>query len=502
MKLLDKFINDITMYRLVLFSLIAIIVAAFISSFTVGLGFTPLSLISSLATILLVSFLADFVLVRLFKSAPSIESWIITALILFLILKPASSPADYAILVLGSVLAVSSKYILTYRNRHIINPVIFALVVLGLLGSGEVFWWVGSKIILPVVIIVGYLIVRKIRRFDMVLLFIAVALATTAVSRGFGDQTLNNVTGAILSGPLIFFAVIMLTEPQTSPHTKKLRLLFAVIVGVLFGLQFKFLIITSSPELALLVGNMFAFAVTSKRRLRLELQTIKSLGHGIYQFDFKPETPLDFKPGQYLEWTLPHRRADARGDRRYFTIASSPSEELIKLVVRIDPEKSSSFKRALLIMKPGDLMWGACLSGDFQLSHNHAKPTVMISGGIGITPIRSMIQQLVDTGQHRTVTLYYSAQTVDSFTYWELFNQAVNNGVRPYYVITGQDVPDNWTGKTGRLTADMIKTDVSDYKHAIYYLSGPSGMVDGYRRMLRKAGVRRKQIRTDYFPGF
>ena len=113
-----------------------------------------------------------------------------------------------------------------------------------------------------------------------------------------------------------------------------------------------------------------------------------------------------------------------------------------------------------------------------------------------------MIKQLVDTGQHRTVTLYYSAQSVDSFTYWELFNQAVNNGVRPYYVLTGQDIPENWTGKTGRLTADMIKTDVSDYKHANYYLSGPSGMVDSYKRMLRKSGVHRKQIQTDYFPGF
>jgi ferredoxin-NADP reductase len=126
----------------------------------------------------------------------------------------------------------------------------------------------------------------------------------------------------------------------------------------------------------------------------------------------------------------------------------------------------------------------------------------MIAGGIGITPIRSMIQQLVDTGQHRTVTLYYSAQTVDSFTYWQLFNQAVSNGVRPNYVITGQDVPENWTGKTGHLTSDIIKNDVSDYKHAVYYLSGPSAMVNSYVRMLRKAGIHRKQIKTDYFPGF
>ncbi len=502
MNLIDRFLNNITMYRLVLYGLSAIIGVGFVMSAVNGLGYPILALLGSIVVLLAVGFVCHRILVRIFASAPSTESWIITVLILFLILKPAENLGEYGVLTLGVILAMTSKYIFTFARRHVFNPIAIALVILGLLGSPQVFWWVGSQSLLPVVVIVGVLIVRKVRRYDMVVPFLVVATTTYIVRTGISPESLEALKSMVLSGPLIFFAAIMLTEPQTSPHTRKLRIIFAVVVGLLFGLSFAIPPIYSTPELALVIGNIFAFAVSSKQRLRLEFQGYSVQGEGIYEFSFRPDRELKFIPGQYLEWTLTHKHTDSRGDRRFFTVASSPTEQDIKLVVRIDPQHSSSFKRALLQMQPGDEIWASLLSGDFTLPADGSKRLVFIAGGIGITPIRSMVRQLMDTGQRRDMILYYTSHSYTGFSYWEMFNQALPNGLSSYFLITGQDMPEGWTGKKGALTGDMIKSEVPDYKQAVFFLSGPNAMVVGYKRILLKAGVSRRHIKTDYFPGF
>lgn len=502
MNRIDRFLNGITMYRLVLYGLLAISgVACVLSGFDV-LGYPITALVGSLATLTAVGFVFHWLLVKLFKSAPSTESWLITVLILFLILKPAESVPQYAVLALGVILATVSKYVLTYGNRHIFNPVAIALVILGLLGSGELFWWVGAQYLLPIVLAVGLLVVRKIHRFDTVLTFIAAALITYVISRGVSIDSLAYLKTIFLSGPLVFFAMIMLTEPQTSPPTRKIRLVFAVIVGILFSLPFELKPFYTSPELALVIGNLFTLFASSRRRTRLELRAMNPQGTGVYEFSFTPDHPIRFKPGQYLEWTLPHEHTDSRGDRRYFTIASAPTETDLKLVARIDPEHFSSFKKALLAMQPGDEMWVSQLSGDFTLPRKTDKKLVFIAGGIGITPFRSIVQNLIDNQQQCDAILYYSSVTPDGFSYWQTFNQAVSVGLKPNYVITGGNVPEGWTGKTGYLTAEQIQTEVPDYKKRTFYLSGPNVMVTSYKKMLLQAGVSRRHIHTDYFPGF
>jgi ferredoxin-NADP reductase len=499
MNLIDKFLNNITMYRLMVYGLLAIIGVAFVLSAINVLGYPILSLFGSLCTLLIVGYISHWILVRVFASAPSTESWLITTLILFLILGPAQNFSEYSVLALGVMLTMTSKYILTFSKHHIFNPIAIALVILGLLGSTQVLWWVGGASMMPAVAIVGFLVVRKVRRYDMVMPFLAIAIAVYLARAGISTASLG---GVVLSGPLIFFATIMLTEPQTSPHTHRLRIWFAVIVGLLFSVPFALPPLYSTPELALVIGNVFAFIVGSKKLLQLKLQYCSMLGEGVYEFSFLPDHQLHFESGQYLEWTLPHKHTDSRGNRRFFTIASSPTEQDIKLAVRIDPKHSSSFKRALLIMRPGDTIWASQLSGDFTLPTDSSKRLVFIAGGIGITPFRSMVQKLVDIEQKRPMTLYYMSNSPTGFSYGEMFNQALHIGLSAYFVITGKVVPQGWTGKTGFLTEDIIKNEVPDYKEAIFFLSGPNAMVAGYKKMLYKAGVPRKHIKTDYFPGF
>src|SRR6185437_11513294 len=102
-----------------------------------------------------------------------------------------------------------------------------------------------------------------------------------------------------------------------------------------------------SPEEALLIGNVLAYALVRGKRLRLTLIERVEEAKGIYRFSFEYHGFFDFKPGQYLEWTLPLRHSDRRGNRRYLTLSSSPTEHQISFAVRL-PEKASHFKEALM----------------------------------------------------------------------------------------------------------------------------------------------------------
>ena len=177
----------------------------------------------------------------------------------------------------------------------------------------------------------------------------------------------------------------MLTEPLTMPPTRTSRILYGAIVGLLFTSIIRLGSFYFTPELALLVGNIFVYVVSPKGRFMLTLIEKNEIVAGTLEFVFTPDKPLTFRPGQYLEWTLGHTPSDDRGNRRYFTIASSPTESTVRLGVRIS-ESKSTFKRALKDMQIGDVVSASSLAGDFVLPEDAKKKLVFIAGGIGITP--------------------------------------------------------------------------------------------------------------------
>src|SRR6185436_19480997 len=139
--------------------------------------------------------------------------------------------------------------------------------------------------------------------------------------------------------------------------------------------------------------------------------------------------------GQYLEWTLPHAKPDARGTRRFFTIASSPTEPVVRLGVRLY-DKPSSFKRALVELRPGDTMVAQSLSGEFVLPKDASKKLAFIAGGIGITPFRSHLQYLLDRKEVRDITIIYANKAPDHIAYAPLLAQAAEHlGTKIVHVV-------------------------------------------------------------------
>jgi ferredoxin-NADP reductase len=350
---------------------------------------------------------------------------------------------------------------------------------------------------------------RKLRRFKLVWSFMAAAVVVTFFGAAFAGQAIAQAFRTLfLYSPFFFFAFVMLTEPLTTPPTNGRRNVYGALVGVLFPPAFHLGAFFTTPEIALLIGNVFSWLVSPKNRLVLYLKEKRQISPVAWDFVFAPNRKLAFSPGQYMEWTLGHEEPDSRGNRRYFTLASSPTEPDVHLGVRFN-DPSSTFKDALLDLSRDDEIIAGQLAGDFTLPKDTKQPLVFIAGGIGITPYRSMIKYLLDTAhpagasQRRPITLFYGATRVSDFVYIDIFKRAERElGIRTIYVAEKTDgMPPGWVGFTGFVRPDIIQTYAPDYKRAIFYVSGPNGMVDAVRDMLGKMGIPGSQVKTDFFAG-
>jgi ferredoxin-NADP reductase/Na+-translocating ferredoxin:NAD+ oxidoreductase RnfD subunit len=516
LSLIDRLLNKITMYRLVLYYLIALIGIAAVFGYFGILPYSPLALGFSTAVLLAVSLITNELFARTFRAQPNVESVYITALILALIITPVlpGNAVGLSFLIWAAVLAMASKYILAIRKKHFFNPAAFAVALTAFAISQAATWWVGGNLpLMAFVLIGGFLIVRKIQRFDLVLPFLGVAIASILFTSPPQYGLFNTLSQALLHTPLFFFAAIMLTEPLTTPPTRTRRIVYGAFVGLLFAPNIHFGSIYSTPELALLVGNILSYILSPKSKHALVLKEKKEVGKYLFDFVFATDGRVRFRPGQYMEWTLAHQGSDSRGNRRYFTIASSPTENDLRLGVKF-PKPPSSFKRGMLELKPGDQIIGGQLAGDFTLPRDPRKKLVFVAGGIGITPFRSMIKYLVDKNENRDIILLYSDRSTEEIVYRDVFDEAAQAiGMKTIYAITGaredtaNQVPPLAEGKLGgvifkRIDADLIRREIPDYLERTFYISGTQAMVSGMTTLLHDFGIPRRQIKTDFFPGF
>lgn len=470
-------------------------------AFMERLGYSGTSLLVTLSILLLVGATVNIVLAKLFKAAINAESSYITVFILFFLVPPVDSVQSGFMAAGVAILAMASKFIVAYRRKHLFNPAAFAVAVFYFFGYGA-FWWIGTPILFIPTLILGLLIVRKIRRFSLFFSFLATAIPVMlAFSVFYKFEFFDSLMQLFLSWPLIFFGTVMLTEPLTTPPTRKLQMIYGALVGALFSYQLPIFSLYPSPELALLVGNVFSFIVSPKEKLILTLKGKKEIAEDTYEFVFESPRKIGFRAGQYLEWTLNQFITDGRGNRRYFTLASSPQEEGIKIGVKMNTP-SSSFKKGLKELKVGEKLMAGQLAGDFTIPNDENGKFVFIAGGIGVTPFRSIIADLIDKKDTRSFVLFYANKTVKEIAYKDFFDTAQNTiNLKTFYSIS-DETDANWKGLKGRLTPEVLQKNVADYKERTYYLSGPELMVEGYKKLLLALGVRRTQIRTDYFPGF
>ena len=501
LKKIDEWLNGIMMYQLVLYGLLLIASLATVFGFLGLIAYSGWSLLGSLLIALGLSYSFNVLCAKLWRAQINAESAAITGLIIFLIMSPIMTGLDAVYLAVTVVVAMLSKYLLAYRHKHLFNPVAIAAVVVGSLTGYAALWWLATWKLLPVVLIVSLLIVRKTRRESLFVATMLAGLVTALLYAVMKDvSAIEALRQFVLAGPMIFFVGVMVTEPLCMPARRKYQIVYGVMIGCLANWPFHLGGLYSSPELALVLANIWSFAVGQKRRLYLFLQEKKLIATNTYEFVFGVDHKLKWLAGQYLEITLPHDKVDRRGVRRYFTISSAPSEGLIKLGIKFG-EPASSFKQKLLSLNIGDKVTAGQVAGDFVLPTDKSLPLIFIAGGIGITPFRSMIKQLIDSGDERAIKLFYASRSRADLAYEELLTEAKSKlKLEVFYVVANLQAGEARDAEV--IDEAVIRRLAPDYARSLIYISGPSAMVSNFKQMLKKMGVTEKRIKTDYFPGF
>jgi len=208
----------------------------------------------------------------------------------------------------------------------------------------------------------------------------------------------------------------------------------------------------------------------------------------IRTFFIKPERPLRYVAGQFIELTLPHPNPDDRGTRRWFTLSSAPSHELISITTK-HAESPSTFKQKLWSLEPGDTVDISEPMGDFVLPKDSNQPLVWIAGGLGITPFHSILQWLQDTKQTRKIQFLYSVHNEEEFAFKSSWEQSYINA--QYFI-----------GKPN-LTASKIVDLVGGIDGKQIFISGPEPMTEAIVEQFKNEyGMTQDQLITDYFPGY
>ncbi len=501
MKYIDKYLDKITMYRLVVYVLAALVALGVVFSMFGRLAFSPTAIVVSLAVLLIPAYLIDKGLGRLFQVPTNSESWLISALILFLIIQPAHSVETAIGLALAGAVSSASKYLLTWHNKHIFNPAAFAAALVSLTALAPTTWWIGNSAFWPFTVVLGLAVVRKIRRGPLVLSFFAGSITLQLLLFVLHNQPIAaGMKGSLIASPLLFLATIMVTEPATMPPRRRQQLLFAAIVAVLYVMAWRVGPFIIYPEVALLLGNIYAFVVSPKLRVRLQLKEIQRISDRVYNYVFQPDRRFAFLPGQYMEWTLPGVRYDSRGNRRTFTIASSPTEEDVQLGLRYY-QPASAYKAAFGQLKIGDSIYASQLAGNFTVCESANKKLAFVAGGIGITPFRSIAKYYLDKNLQRDIVLLYVVSDPAEFVYARDFLEARRIGLRLVPIVTQTGYVAEGV-VSAKLTQQLIAEHIPDYAERTFYISGPSSMVDATQDYLHDLHVPGGRIITDHFSGY
>lgn len=496
---LDAALGRVTMYRLVVISLAVVTAIAVLLSAIGELFFSPLEMLASAAVLLGVSLGANAAFAALFRVRAHTESTVITAQLLFFLFWPSLAPVELLTLALAAFAAVASKYLIAVRGRHVLNPAAAGAMVVALTQQNFAVWWVATPVLVVATAVAAVLVFVRTRRPGIALVFAGLATALIGGQLiASGAALPDALLVAATSYPVVFFATFMLTEPLTLPPRRWQQFAVAGVVAVLFSVPFSVGPVYSSPELALLVGNVVAFLFGQRGSIRLEFLERRRLTPGSWELVFRPARELRFRPGQYLELSLPHRRADIRGARRVFSIASGRGDE-VRFGLRV-PERHSSFKTALLELEPGSVVSGTSVGGEFSPPRGGDEPLLVVAGGIGITPFVSWFEEDARLGIQRDVRIVYLVSSAAEIPYAAELERCGHP-----VLLVGPEAPEvlppgwSWLPRD-EFAAGRLEQLVPGLRTRRAYVSGAPGLVSELGRALRHAGVRR--IHRDTFSGY
>lgn len=229
-----------------------------------------------------------------------------------------------------------------------------------------------------------------------------------------------------------------------------------------------------------------AISIFKKREVAF-LESYEESGNA-YTFLFEKGNDITWKAGQHGLFTITHKKI--KNGIRPISVASAPAENVIQLTLGIS-DSPSEFKKAMLELKPGMKVSMSGPVGSFYLKDD--SPSILIAGGIGITPFRSMLKQIEaeGNGAGKQIHLLYM-DSKRSFVYKdELDGIANDTSIDVTYLDSREDFHQE-ISKLSRLYENNAK----------YYIAGPKSMVESITGDLQSNAISKKSIKKDVFFGY
>jgi len=204
------------------------------------------------------------------------------------------------------------------------------------------------------------------------------------------------------------------------------------------------------------------------------------------------------RAGQHVDVRL--TAPDGYQAQRSYSIASGPEDDRLVLTVeRLDDGEVSPYLADELV--PGDeLELRGPIGGYFVWEECKGGPLLMIAGGSGVVPFRSMLRHRDAVGSDVEAHLLYSARSLDEVIYrHELSTLQSADGVEITFALTRR-WPDDWTGHRGRIDAALLeRVGWPPERRPLAYICGPSGFVEAAAETLVANGHEPSRIRTERF---
>lgn len=251
-----------------------------------------------------------------------------------------------------------------------------------------------------------------------------------------------------------------------------------------------------------------AFMDSAKGWSRFVLREKKNEVEGVKSFYFEPrQNSLDFVPGQHVILRFSDLESDPRGKMRHFSISTSPLERnYIGITTTIKPD-GSPFKRRLDNVKVGESVDILGPIGKFTFESKFWKDRiiVLIAGGIGITPFRSMIKYALSNDGNFRIRLLYSSKQESGFVFRDELDRLASDDkrLRIFYTVTGETGNGMSGIHIGRIDSDFVTASVEDLDDSIFYVCGPPRMVDEIAGSIgSKLRIDKDSIRVEHFLGY
>src|SRR5215204_3942581 len=219
-------------------------------------------------------------------------------------------------------------------------------------------------------------------------------------------------------------------------------------------------------------------------------------------------TPLSYTAGQFAFFDIGQVYNDPKGPIRHFTISSSPTENFIMFSTRI---RDSPYKKRLSNLEEGTKVKIRGPEGQFVLHEDdYSKPAVFLSGGIGVTPFRSMIKYATDKQLPIKIIMFDSNRNQQNILYKEEFDRWAdqNKNFKVIYAVTEEEqeaTNSNWSGERGRIGKSMLERHLikDEIGNAIFYICGPPGMLKAMQELLQKEmQIPKDRFKVEAFTGY